>query len=207
MIFAISKVNFMEEGVRYERNNSANEEDDKYIQKLFWGIWWENAWQTNLWIKVIWKYVSEMCALTRVMLRRCAVLTTHWSCNKVKGVCVCYKKALQEMGSIVLFISIFGRFMSCPLYFRNLPHPQNQYGHLPPPLIDPSILVTILTEIPWHVYVLGRSEWHTEFWWEILEENTPYGRPRCRWENIWVALKELRFGCSEWGKSRGQWTR
>jgi hypothetical protein len=38
--------------------------------------------------------------------------------------------------------------MIWPLYFWNLPHPQNQPGHLPPPEIELRIPFTILTEIP-----------------------------------------------------------
>ena len=59
--------------------------------------------------------------------------------------------------------------MLWPVYFGNLPHPQNQPGHLPPPEIEPRIPFTMLTEILKHGYIMGRSKWRAGFGVENLK--------------------------------------
>jgi len=71
--------------------------------------------------------------------------------------------------------------MLWPLYFGNLPHPQNQPGHFSPPEIEPRVPFIMLTEKSQHGHILGRREWHAGFGCGKPEES---GRLRRRWENI-----------------------
>jgi hypothetical protein len=54
---------------------------------------------------------------------------------------------------------------------------------------------------------MGRRGTHIGYWWEIQKERL-LGRPRCRWENNKINLREIGCGGVDWidlAQDRNKW--
>jgi hypothetical protein len=59
-----------------------------------------------------------------------------------------------------------------------------------------------------HVARMGRRGMHIGFWWESRKAKRPLGRPRRRWEDIRMDLRETEWGGMDWidlAQDRHQW--